>query len=81
MTPQLKTAAIEFLANEFKMAPDNLTPDLSFSSDLGLSPSQLQDLLQRLQDSLNFILPEDSPVSTVSDLLKLVSDEEEPELE
>lgn len=78
---QLKTAVIEFLANEFKMAPDNLTPDLSFFTDLGLSPSQLQEILQRLQDSLSFILPEDSAISTVSDLLNLVDDEEEPEPE
>jgi len=81
MTPQLKTAIIEFLANEFKMAPDNLTPDLSFSTDFGLTPSELQDLLQRLQDSLSFILPEDPEIASVSDILKLVSDEEEPEPE
>lgn len=79
MTSQLKTAIIEFLANEFKMAPDNLTPDLSFSVDLGLSPSELQDLLQRLQDSLSFILPEDSAISTVSDLLELTEEESAPD--
>ena len=79
MTPQLKTAIIEFLANEFKMTSESLTPVLSFSSDLGLSPSQLQDLLQRLQDSLSFILPEDSVVSTVSDLLELTNEEDHDE--
>lgn len=79
MTSQLKTAIIEFLANEFKMAPVNLTPDVSFSSDLSLTPTQLQDLLQRLQDSLNFILPEDAVVATVSDLLELTEEESAPD--
>lgn len=80
MTPQIKTAIIEFLANEFKMPPDSLTPDLSFATDLNLSPNQLQDLLQHLQDSLNLILPEDkvASINTISDLLELT--EEEPEL-
>lgn len=79
MPPQLKTAIVEFLANEFKMTPDSLTPDLSFTTDLGLSPVQLQDLLQRLQDSLNFIFPEDSVVNTVSDLLEATEEEDHDE--
>lgn len=79
MTTPLKTAIIEFLANEFKMAPVNLTPDLSFSSDLSLTPTQLQDLLHRLQDSLNFILPEEAVINTVSDLLEATEEEDHDE--
>lgn len=81
MTPQIKTAIIEFLANEFKMAPDQLTGDLSFSVDLGLSPVQFQDLLQRLQDALSFILPEDraASINSVSDLLEATEEEDHDE--
>ena len=81
MTPQIKTGIIEFLANEFKMAPDQLTGDLLFSADLGLSPVQFQDLLQRLQDSLSFILPEDraASINSVSDLLEATEEEDHDE--
>lgn len=79
MTSQLKTAIVEFLANEFKMAPDQLTEDLSFSADLKLSPDQFQDLLQRLQDSLSFILPENAVINTVLDLLALTEEENHDE--
>ncbi|OGC92846.1 hypothetical protein A3D85_01275 [Candidatus Amesbacteria bacterium RIFCSPHIGHO2_02_FULL_47_9] len=80
MNNNLNKAIIQFLANEFKMNPENLTPDLSFSSDLGLSPQEIQELLQRLQDALNFILPEErTGINTISDLLGLT--EEEPEVE
>lgn len=77
MSPTLNTAIIAFLANEFKINPDQLNPDTSFVVDLGLSQDELQDLLQRLQDSLNISLPEDrlSSVTTIADLLALTEEE------
>lgn len=74
----LKSAIIQFLANEFKFEPDSLSMDTSFSQDLGLSEPQLSDLLQRLQDSLNFILPEDatSTITTIGQLVAQVEPEE-----
>ena len=70
MTSPLEKALIEFLANEFKLKPENINPDTSFITDLGLTSNELQDLLQRLQDSLNIILPEEkiTQIDTVSDL-------------
>ena len=81
MTNQLETAIIEFLANEFKLKTANISQDTSFTTDLGLSAGELQDLFQRLQDSLNIILPEDklSQVNTIADLLEITRDEEPPE--
>ena len=78
MTNQLETAIIEFLANEFKLKTGNINPDTSFTTDLGLSAGELQDLFQRLQDSLNIILPEDKlgQVNTIADLLEITRDEE-----
>lgn len=76
MSPHLKTAIIEFLANEFKLQPGNVNPDTSFTTDLGLSPVELAELLQRLQDALNIILPEDRvpQINTVADLTDAVED-------
>jgi acyl carrier protein len=74
----LSTAIIHFLANEFKFEPDSLSMDTSFTQDLGLSEPELADLLQRLQDSLNFILPEEriSEISTIGHLISIVEPEE-----
>lgn len=74
----LRPAIIQFLANEFKFDANNLNPDTSFAQDLGLSPAELSDLLQRMQDALNFILPEDSQteITTVGQLIALVNPEE-----
>lgn len=73
----LKTAIIQFLANEFKFDPQNLSVDTSFSQDLGLSESEISDLFQRLQDALNFILPEDhNHISTIGQLIEQVEPEE-----
>ena len=57
--PNLKTAILEFLGNEFKLNPKNISEDLSFTTDLNLDPLALFDLLQRMQDALDFTLPED----------------------
>lgn len=73
----LKSAIIQFLANEFKFDPNTLSLDTSFSQDLGLSDSEVTDLLQRLQDSLNFILPEGSAdITTIGQLVSTVDPEE-----
>src|SRR3990167_9638402 len=50
MHPNLKTALINFLANEFKMDPEAIHPDLNFSSDLNLSETDMSHFFQRLQD-------------------------------
>ena len=77
---QVKTAIIQFLSDEFHLDPEGLNPDTAFEADLGLSSQQLADLLQRLQDSLNIILPEDKldSLTTISNLLELI---ESPSLE
>ena len=74
----LKTVILEFLANEFKMQATDLTADLSLLADFGLSKIELTALLQRLQDSLGIILPEDAAetVNTVGDLTDLVAEDE-----
>ena len=76
---QIKTAIIQFLSDEFHLDPEGLNPDTAFEADLGLSSSQLADLLQRLQDSLNIILPEDKldSIITVNNLLELMEEENE----
>ncbi len=84
MNPNLETAIIEFLANEFHLQPDSLIPDTDFAVDLGLNPQAIQDLIARMQDSLDFILPEDkaSHISTLGDLLTAIqpeSDTHEPD--
>lgn len=75
---QIQKAIREFLSDEFKIDPDHLNPDTTFA-DLGVSPSELVDLLQRLQDSLNIILPEEkiSHITTVGQLLDIVSEEDD----
>lgn len=69
----LQSAIIQFLANEFHFEADQVTPDTNFQTDLGLTPTQVTDLLQRLQESLDFILPEDKTdsITTVGALLQL----------
>ena len=77
---QIKTAIIQFLANEFQLDPDHLNPDTAFTTDLGLSPEQLTDLLQRLQESLGVILPEDKvpTIVSVGNLLDLFEEDDAP---
>lgn len=85
MNPQLHTAILEFLGNEFKISPGDLIPETNFFLDLNLTPDQLSDLLQRLQDALNIILPEDKvpQISTIGDIFSALENEPaegEPEL-
>ncbi|KKU56095.1 hypothetical protein A3H89_05020 [Candidatus Amesbacteria bacterium RIFCSPLOWO2_02_FULL_48_11] len=77
MNPNLKSAIIEFLANEFQVNSDTLIPDTSFTLDLNLSLQATLDLLQRLQDALNFTLPEDkiSGINTISDIFSALEPE------
>ena len=77
---QIKTAIIQFLANEFQLDPDHLNPDTAFTTDLGLSPEQLTNLLQRLQESLGIILPEDKlpTIATIGQLLDIFEEDDTP---
>lgn len=80
MDINLKNAIIHFLANEFKLDPETIGPDLQFS-DLGLTQPEVLDLLNRLQEALDFALPEDklSGIQTIEDLLLLVDPDSETE--
>jgi len=80
MESQLETAIIHFLANEFQTNPENLMPDTDFFTDLNLTADQFIDLITRMQDSLNFILPEEkiSQIHTLADLLGSLTPEDSP---
>lgn len=80
MNNNLETAIKEFLANEYKLDPQNIDEDFSLTNDLHLDPPALADLLQRLQDALNFTIPEDKVlnISTVEDLVAATNDTPEP---
>jgi acyl carrier protein len=71
MNPNLEQAIIQFLANEFHLQPEDVLPDTDFHLDLNLTPDQLTDLIERMQDALDFILAEDkvNEIKTVADLL------------
>jgi len=78
MNPHLETAIIQFLANEYHLDPKNLLADTNFFEDFNLSETQFIDLITRMQDALNFILPEEkiSTIHTLSDLLSSLSHDE-----
>jgi acyl carrier protein len=78
MNPNLETAISEFIANEFHMSPSSVNPDLNFSVDLGLSPEDMTELFQRMEDALNFILPDEKvpAISTVGDLIEAIESED-----
>lgn len=80
MNPNLKQAIIEFLANEFHLHPEDILPDSDFYTDFGLTIGQLSDLITRIQDALDFILPEDkiTDIGTVADLLRCLEPEISP---
>ena len=73
---RLKQAILEFLANELHLETSAITPETSFA-ELGVDAAQLTDLLQRLQEALGIILPEDKvpTITTVEDLLDIVEDQ------
>ncbi len=81
MNPNLQTAILEFLANEFHLDVAKISPDLNLETDLHLTPDQINDLFQRMQDALNFSLPDEKIPSlvTVADLFSALSSSgEEP---
>lgn len=79
MNPNLQSAILEFLANEFHLDSQKISPDLNFQTDLHLTPEQFSLLLSHMQDALNFILPEDKSenIITVSDLFTAIAEAEE----
>jgi len=70
MNPHLETAIIQFLADEFHMDPEDFLPDTDFFAELDLDENQFMDLIARMQDALDFVLPEEkiSDIRTLSDL-------------
>jgi len=70
IAPNLKTAIIEFIKDEFRLEPTAVTEDLHFLADLNLTPGSLSDLLARMQEALDFSLPEDktNTIQTLEDL-------------
>ncbi len=72
---RLKQATLEFLANELHLETSAITAESSFA-ELGVDATQMADLLQKLQEALGIILPEDkvATISTVGDLLEMVED-------
>jgi len=72
IAPNLKTAIVEFVKDEFRLEPTAITEDLNFVTDLGLDSASLTDLLARLQEALDFTLPEEktSTIQTLEDLFQ-----------
>ncbi len=77
---RLKQAILEFLANELHLETSAIIAETSFA-ELGVDENQLTDLLQRLQEALGIILPEEkvSTVMSVADLLDMVDDDNDLE--
>jgi len=77
MNSQLHNAIIQFIADEFRLDPENIDLDMDFREDLNLTPEQESDLLQRMQESLNFILPDEKAnhITTLNDLFEALSEE------
>ena len=73
---RLQQAIIEFLANELHLDTGAITAESSLA-ELGINEAAQVDLLQRLQDALGIILPEDkvSNITTVGDILESAPDE------
>jgi acyl carrier protein len=80
MNPQLEQAIKSFIANEFKLSGLDLDdPDFSFAEELGLNLSQIEDFLNRLQESLGISIPEDklSQIQTLGDLYSALNNEDD----
>jgi len=80
MNPNLETAIIHFLANEYHLAPENILPDTDFFTDLNLTQDQFIDLAGRMQDALNFTLPEEkiNEIHTLTDLFNSLAPDDLP---
>lgn len=74
---RLKKAVLEFLSDELHFEAANMMEETSFA-ELGVTATQLPELLHRLQDALGIILPEErlGEIATIADLLELVDDHE-----
>jgi acyl carrier protein len=79
----IKTAIIQFLANEFHLEADNITEDTGLDTDLGLNKLQISDLLRNMQDSLNITLPEEEfeSITTVGEILTAIEADEAEEVQ
>lgn len=77
---RLKQAVLEFLANELHLEVSALNEESTFA-ELGVDETYQADLLERLQESLGIILPEEkaSSIATIGDLLDAVEEQEEGE--
>lgn len=78
MNPNLEQAIIQFLADEFHQSPESVIHDTDFFTDFNLSEDQFMDLIARMQDALEFVLPEEkiTEIHTVGDLLICLQPEE-----
>jgi acyl carrier protein len=78
MNPNLEQAIIQFLADQFQLSPENIIPDTDFRQDFNLDEDQLTDLIGRMQDALEFTLPEDkiAEIHTVGDLFNSLHPED-----
>lgn len=81
MHPKLKTAILDYLANEYKLDPASMGEDFNFHTDLGLDPNGLLDLFQRLQDALDFSLPDEklTQIVTIEDLFIVLGLDTDPD--
>lgn len=77
MNNQLKNAIIQFIADEYQLEPENIDSDMDLRADLNLDPVQMMDLLQRIQESLNFILPDEkiNDITTINDIFEALTEE------
>ncbi len=74
---RLQQAIIEFFANELHLEPTAITAESTFA-EIGITPDQQADLMQRLQEALGIILPEDqmANMQTIGDVLEAAGDQE-----
>jgi len=75
---RIQQAILEFLGNEFQLESQSINTDTTFA-ELGVFGASLNDLLQRLQDALSIVLPEEklANMTTVGDLLEIVQEDDQ----
>jgi acyl carrier protein len=78
MNPNLEQAIVLFLANEFHLRPEDVLPDTDFFIDFNLNEDQVAELITRIQDALEFAIPEEkvAEIHTVGDLFTSLRPEE-----
>jgi acyl carrier protein len=78
MNPNLEQAIVLFLANEFHLRAEDVLPDTDFYTDFNLNEDQVSELISRIQDALEFTIPEDkvAEIHTVGDLFISLRPEE-----